>query len=249
MTDLNDPGELRGKKLVDPSGADIGEAKEIYLEQGSDRPAFALVKSGLLGSKSTFVPLTGASLDGPRIWVGVDKSQVRDAPKVDPDEEVSGEQEREIYSHYGIDRSGASGGGAATESGTGEAEARPTEAHGGEAEARPTEAHPPSPPAGSGRPTGGPGGTEEGLPRLRRYVVTEEVEITVPVQREEVRVEPPPEGGGTQAADRDRAEHEEGGEAHAPDHGPAEHEEGRTQAAEPQPGEHEERPRPERPER
>ncbi len=105
MTDLTDPSEVRGKKLVDPAGADIGEARETYMEHGSDRPAFALVKTGLFGSKHTFVPLSGASLDGPRIWVTVEKDRVKDAPRVDPDQELSPQEEGELYRHYGLEGS------------------------------------------------------------------------------------------------------------------------------------------------
>jgi Domain of unknown function (DUF2382)/PRC-barrel domain len=235
MTDLTDPSEVRGKKLVDPAGADIGEAREIYMEHGSDRPAFALVKTGLFGSKHTFVPLSGASLDGPRIWVTVDKDRVRDAPKVDPDQELTPQEEGELYRHYGLEASTAQAGAEPTaseqtqehpsgEAEPGRAEAFSADRHAGPAGAREEpdfsgtaggRARPERPdtaPASerpgteSERPATAESAQdhrdaqretfphrssgEEGLPRLRRYVVTEEVEVTVPVQREEVRVEP-----------------------------------------------------------
>lgn len=201
MTNVGDPAELQGKKLIDPSGAEIGEVQEIYLGHESDRPEFALVSTGLFGRKSTMVPLSGASLDGPRIWVDVEKDQVADAPQTDPEAELSAEQEAAIYSHYGISRSGGEppageAGGAESEAAD-RPEARPeSETRSGEptTSAPPdqgTTADPASPSAEATPGTQGEGGTEAGLPRLRRYVVTEEVDVRVPVQREEIRVEPP----------------------------------------------------------
>lgn len=238
MTELTNPSELQGKKIVDPAGAEIGEAREIYLEHHSDRPAFALVKTGLFGSKHTFVPLTGASVDGPRIWVTVDKERVRDAPKIDPEAELSPQQEDEVYRHYGVESPDArettqpTTGGSPQEERTGEAEFARAEAPHASAppppaarsssepefseaggESRPE--RPDTPPShgesGADRALPNRGGSEEGLPRLRRYVVTEEVEVTVPVQREEVRVEPPQQGpaAGSEAPRQDEPERHE----------------------------------------
>jgi hypothetical protein len=255
MTDLTDPSEVRGKKLVDPAGADIGEARETYLEHGSDRPAFALVKTGLFGSKHTFVPLSGASLDGPRIWVTVEKARVKDAPKIDPDQELSPQEEGELYRHYGLEGSRdaqhdsqpsageqtheqrsdepepgraeafsadrQAGAPAAREeqdfSGTAGGQPRPERPETAPAPERPdTEPERPAAESGEDRRDAEHGGfphrgsSEEGLPRLRRYVVTEEVEVTVPVQREEVRVEQPErtreEGTHAERAERERTE-------------------------------------------
>ena len=262
MTDLTDPSEVRGKKLVDPAGADIGEAREIYMERGSDRPAFALVKTGLFGSKHTFVPLSGASLDGPRIWVTVEKDRIKDAPRVDPDQELSPQEEGELYRHYGLE--GSPDAQEDTQPTTGEqtqehrsegaepgrAEAFPADRHAGATGAREepadfsgtagekprperpvtapaierpdteperpgaASAHERSDAASAGRHAESGqqtfphrGSSEEGLPRLRRYVVTEEVEVTVPVQREEVRVEQP-EATTEERAPGERAEPE-----------------------------------------
>jgi hypothetical protein len=213
MTEITEPAELQGKKLVDPSGGEIGEVQEIYLDHETHRPEFAVVNTGLFGRKSTFVPLTGAALDGPRVWVDVDKGQVADAPTVDPEAELSPQQEAAIFSHYGISQSGPATSDAG-EQGSPSADETADAGDGasGEAAGRPEgapqtpspESTPPSAPtdrgptaetaspsAGTAPEAPGEGGTEAGLPRLRRYVVTEEVDVKVPVQREEIRVEPP----------------------------------------------------------
>ena len=61
------------------------------------------MNTGLFGSKSSFVPLAGASAHGDDVVVQVDASQVKDAPKMDPDDELSEQQEAELFRHYGVD--------------------------------------------------------------------------------------------------------------------------------------------------
>lgn len=200
MTEISDPAELQGKKLIEPSGGEIGEVQEVYLDHETDRPQFALVNTGLFGRKSTFVPLTGASLDGPRVWVDVDKDQVADAPQLDPEAELSAQQEAAIYRHYGISQSGPPASDAGADAAPGGETRSPESTAASDPTGTTAETAPPS--AGATPRAPGESGTEAGLPRLRRYVVTEEVDVKVPVQREEVRVEPPEARSGEHEDDR-----------------------------------------------
>jgi hypothetical protein len=78
-------------------------------------PEWAAVGTGLFGRKLTFVPLAGAEPQGEQpglvesavdvIRVPVTKDQVKDAPRVDPDEELSPAEEERLYRHYGMDYS------------------------------------------------------------------------------------------------------------------------------------------------
>ena len=49
------------------------------------------------------MPLSGATDDGGPLRVPYDKAQVKDAPKVDPDGELSQQRGAELYRHYGLD--------------------------------------------------------------------------------------------------------------------------------------------------
>ena len=155
--------QWRGADVLDQDGDKVGKVEEIYLDQQTDQPEWALVKTGLFGSKSTFVPLTGANEDGDKLRVPFEKSQIKDAPKIDAEQELSQEEERELYSHYGMDYSqsqsetGLPAGGAAT-GGTGE-----TPGTAGTAD---------SPAVERGDET-----TDRGGVRLKKYVVTEEVRV------------------------------------------------------------------------
>src|SRR3954449_10442346 len=117
--------QKRGQDLYDNDGEKIGKIEEIYLDADTGAPEWALVNTGLFGTKSTFVPLRDASEDGGSLRVPYEKSQVKDAPKIDPDGELSQQQESELYRHYGLDYSesrsdsGLPEGGAGTGTATG----------------------------------------------------------------------------------------------------------------------------------
>jgi hypothetical protein len=103
MATLEDVQTWKGRKVVDPDGDKVGEIDEIFLDRQTGEPAWATVKTGLFGLKSNFVPLHGAELteDGD-IRITVDKDLVKDAPKVDADEELTPEEERRLWEHYGL---------------------------------------------------------------------------------------------------------------------------------------------------
>ena len=66
----------RGQDLYDADGDKLGSVEEIYLDAQTGEPEWALVNTGLFGTKSTFVPLQGASEDGGTLRVRFDKAQV-----------------------------------------------------------------------------------------------------------------------------------------------------------------------------
>ena len=59
----------------------------------------------MFGTKSSFVPLQEADEDGDTLRVPYEKAQVKDAPRMDPDGELSQSEESELYAHYGLDYS------------------------------------------------------------------------------------------------------------------------------------------------
>src|SRR4051812_35141887 len=97
--------QKRGQDLYDQSGDKIGKIEEIYLDADTGAPEWALVHTGLFGTKSSFVPLRDVSEDGGSLRVPYEKAQVKDAPNIDPDGELSQQQESELYRHYGLDYS------------------------------------------------------------------------------------------------------------------------------------------------
>ena len=195
MTTLqrDDVLQLRGQELADRDGDRIGNIEEIYLDTQTDQPEWALVNTGLFGTKSTFVPLKDATREGEALRVPFEKSQVKDAPRVDPDGKLSQREEAELYRHYGLEYSESESGSGLPEGGTGTGSGTGT---GGDAG---TVGHDVSGPTTDDAMTRseeevkvGTAERESGRVRLRKYVVEEEVTKTVPVKREEVRVEREP---------------------------------------------------------
>jgi uncharacterized protein (TIGR02271 family) len=161
--------EWRGRNVVDQEGAKVGTLEEIYLDERTDRPEWALIHTGLFGTKSSFAPLAGARRDGEDVRIGYSKQEVKDAPSVDADRDLSPEEEARLYAHYGLDYSGPRSDTGLRGRTTDDAMTRSEE------ELR----------VGTAK-------RERGRARLKKYVVTEDVSQTVPVQREEVRVEREP---------------------------------------------------------
>jgi len=178
MTDLSN---WRGHEVVDPSGDKIGEIADIYLDEQTNQPEWLAVRTGLFGRRVSFVPLAEAQPSGDSVAVPYTKDQVKDAPHVDPDEGLLSEtEEASLYDYYGLpysdiksdtglpDAGGQSSAGYQT-TGSDEAMTRSEE------ELR----------VGTQQ-------REAGRARLRKWVDTEHVSTTVPVAREEVRIEREP---------------------------------------------------------
>jgi hypothetical protein len=103
MQTLQDVQTWRGMKMVDADGDKIGTIEDILLDRHTGEPAWAAVKTGLFGTKHTLVPIREAeAVDDNEVRVPVQKEQVKDAPRVDPDGELSQDEERKLWEHYGL---------------------------------------------------------------------------------------------------------------------------------------------------
>jgi uncharacterized protein (TIGR02271 family) len=179
---------LRGRDLMGRDGEKIGTIEEIYLDTGTDQPEWALVTTGMFGTKQSFVPISGASREGDSVSVPFDKATVKDAPKVDPDGRLSESEEQELYRHYGMDYDTA-GSGSGTTDRRGDDDVRDPDAVGRDISGPTTDD---AMTRSEEELRVGTTEREAGRVRLRKYVVEDEVTQTVPVRREEVRVEREP---------------------------------------------------------
>ncbi len=90
----------RSRKALDRDGDKLGTIEEIYLDAESGHPQWAAVKTGLLGSKLTFVPLEGARPQDDDVVLDWPKHVVKEAPSIDADGDLSPEGEDRLYDHY-----------------------------------------------------------------------------------------------------------------------------------------------------
>jgi uncharacterized protein (TIGR02271 family) len=182
-----------GQDVYDASGQKIGSASEVYLDDESGQPEWVTVRTGLFGTKESFVPIRDADLTDDGVRVPVSKDQVKDAPKIDAEGHLSPQEEQELYHYYGL--------GTTTQTTTTDTTTTTGVAGTGytDTDARGTVGRDTSGPTTDNAMTRseerlnvGTRSEEIGRARLRKYVVTENATETVPVSREEIRVEREP---------------------------------------------------------
>ncbi len=159
-----------GKTAYDDSHNAIGQVSHVYVDDRTEQPEWMTVHTGMQGSKVTFVPMEPAEMRGGEIVVPFQKEQVRNAPNVEADVPVhlSEQDEANMYDYYGM-RHPTVPGTAAPQQSTDEAMTRSEE-----------------------RLRVGVEGQDTGRVHLRKYVVTEDQQQTVPVRKEKLRIEREP---------------------------------------------------------
>jgi uncharacterized protein (TIGR02271 family) len=185
MTQLTHAYDWRGRELVDADGDKVGTVEELFRDDDTDQPEWAAVRTGLFGTKLSFVPIQNAEPTGESVRVPFSKSQIKDSPKIDDsDGQLSQQEEAELYSHYGMEYGERRSDSGLPEGGDGERGAVGRDTSGPTTDDAMTRSEE--------ELRVGKAEQERGRARLRKYVVTEEVQQTVPVRREEVRVEREP---------------------------------------------------------
>ena len=168
MPDLDTVLTWRGKTVVDRDGEKAGTLGALYLDE-HDRPAYAGVMTGLFRRRESMVPLAGARELHDDIQVAYTGEQIRSAPNVDAEVALTEDEQDQLQAHYGQPSKILDG----SDGSEAEMVRSEEEVSFGVAPAQPRE-----------------------RVRLRKHVVVEHVEKTVPVRREEIRLEhdPPPSG-------------------------------------------------------
>ncbi len=96
-------------KVYDNQGDKIGKVDDLFVDE-ADREEYIGVKLGLLGRKSTLIPMDIVRVNeaDKAIEVSDTKDHVKDAPSFDDDEDITGEYERRIREHFGLEASESS---------------------------------------------------------------------------------------------------------------------------------------------
>ncbi|MPR00547.1 DUF2382 domain-containing protein [Modestobacter sp. I12A-02628] len=193
--------QVIGSTAYDRDGDKIGKVGQLYLDDQTGQPSWITVHTGLFGTKETFVPAGEATFSGGDLRLPVEKGQVKGAPKVDVDGHLDPQEEEELYRYYGFSgntttdtnttTTGTAGQGLTGQT-TGQVTGTDTNHHG-------TVGHDTSGPITDDAMTRseeqlhvGTQRVETGRARLRKHIVSENVTQTVPVRREEVRIEREP---------------------------------------------------------
>jgi uncharacterized protein (TIGR02271 family) len=216
MTNAASADHYIGRRAVDPQGNKIGSVGQVYLNDNTGQPDWVTVNTGLFGMRENFVPLQGARLAGDDLVLPFDKDVVKDSPDIADASHLDPDEQHSLYAYYerylGNEGGRITGYEPTTNRDTDLTDPRRGTVRGG------------------GYDTSGPTtdeamtrseeqlrvGTEKveaGRARLRKYVVTEQQSVQVPVSREEVRVEREPitdanRGDALSGADITEEEHE-----------------------------------------
>jgi len=184
-----------GGTVVGSDGDKIGKVGQVFLDDQTGNPEWVTVTTGLFGTAESFVPLAQGTVQGDEIRVPYDKAKVKGAPRVeDSNGHLSESEEAELFRYYGLDyTAGYDTTSADATTGTGVASTdTDLNSHG-------TVGYDTSGPTTDDAMTRSEEqlhvGTERvttGRARLRKYVVTEEQSVSVPVSHEEVRLQREP---------------------------------------------------------
>jgi uncharacterized protein (TIGR02271 family) len=160
--------------LYDERGSKVGDVKRVFLDDRTGRPEWLGVKTGKIGGKEALVPAQRADWVSDHVEAGYEKDFIKQAPDVDLEagEHIPATEVQRLYHYYGIDFGGPEPAGAPAPERAPERDDAMTRSE--------EQLH-------VGTET-----RESGRARLRKYVVTEEQQVTVPVSHEEVRVEREP---------------------------------------------------------
>jgi uncharacterized protein (TIGR02271 family) len=200
MTSQQQQREVTGATAYDSDGDKLGKIGQVYYDDNTDQPKWITVNTGLFGMNETFVPLQGAQFGDDRVTVAYDKATIKDAPNISGEQHLDAQEEQQLYRHYGLGY-----GNGPVDDQAGRPERRDDTATGvvgretGQQVPGQTEGYDTSGPTTDNAMTRSEerlrAGTETqqvGRARLRKHVVTEHQQVTVPVSHEEVRVEREP---------------------------------------------------------
>lgn len=93
---------LIGGTVIGPGGQKIGKFGQVFIDEVSGEPEWATVHTGLFGHAESFIPLSRTTIAGDTLQVPYDKQTVKDAPNIEPEEQLTASQEQELYHYYSL---------------------------------------------------------------------------------------------------------------------------------------------------
>lgn len=194
MSTLND---VLTSTVYDRNDEKVGKVEQVYIDNASDLPTWVSVRTGFFGTSHSLVPLANATHSKDHLNVAVSKDRIKAAPHLDSAEGIDSKQTDELLKHYGLTSAtsgwqgygkhaaapapaGKSTHGAPTAPGKQRAETT--------ADSAATHADSTSIVRSEERLSVGTERVSAGTARLRKYVVTDQQTVNVPVSHEEVRV-------------------------------------------------------------
>jgi uncharacterized protein (TIGR02271 family) len=99
MTNAQGPEAYMDKTVVDTAGDKIGKVAQVYVNDTTGAPDWITVKTGMFG-KDRFAPLYGASFNGEDLVVPFGKDVVKDSPEVSDTDHLDQDESDALYAYY-----------------------------------------------------------------------------------------------------------------------------------------------------
>ena len=106
--DIDTALEWRGRTVLDRDGEKVGTFKELDLDE-QQRPRWGSVHTGLFGLRETIVPLEAAVPEEDDLRLPFAGEHLKTAPNVDPDVELTAEEEQLLLDHYRMEPDATAG--------------------------------------------------------------------------------------------------------------------------------------------
>jgi hypothetical protein len=88
--------------VISSDGRPVGKLIDVYVNNESGEPEFLLVASGFLHNRLHLAPAAGAIRTDGSVTLAVTKEAVDGAPHIAADGDLTTDEERQLYEHYGL---------------------------------------------------------------------------------------------------------------------------------------------------
>ena len=94
---------LYDAEVVDQGGEKVGAMGQVYLDNKTGEPAWVTVRTGWIGSRKVFVPLSTAEIVDEQIRVPYSTAMIKAAPDIPCDRHLSEDEEQDLFEYYSVD--------------------------------------------------------------------------------------------------------------------------------------------------
>jgi len=172
MTNAQSPESYMGMNALDGQGNKIGSIGQVYLDDETGVPDWVTVNTGLFGTKESFAPLYGSSVTADGVVLPFGKDVVKGSPEIKDAAHLDADEQQALFAYYQQYLGAASGAQYSADTATAKT--------GGNADGYLTRSEE--------QLNVGTQRVEAGRAKLRKFVVTEQQSVTVPVSHDEVQV-------------------------------------------------------------
>ena len=197
ITTYTQVSDLIDRTAVDPTSQKIGTVSSVYVDDVTGEPAWLAITTGWFGTRVSFAPIAGAYLADDDVVVAYPKDTVKDAPNIDADGSLTPDEALTLHTYYGITTTTTHDRQTDIDSIPGRGERASDTAMIRSEEELDVSKHQ----------------RESGRVRLRKWIESEDVHMTVPIRRETARLVSEPitdvnRGAALSGADISESEHE-----------------------------------------